>query len=87
MKIHTSPSTFNDYFNQIADSNLMNHENDLIQATLQHEHIYHIPEQWGNGVHRTHFLRKGFELSHSKMLFHEQSRLHEGLVRLIWSWR
>ncbi|MGW8958108.1 hypothetical protein [Paenibacillus sp. NPDC055715] len=42
----------------------MSHEKDPIQASTKHEHIYHIPEQWGDGVHRTHFLRKGFELSY-----------------------
>lgn len=44
MKIHNSPSTLNDYYNQIADSNLINDENDLTQSALKHEHIYHIPE-------------------------------------------
>ncbi|KJD44281.1 AraC family transcriptional regulator [Paenibacillus terrae] len=71
MKIHTDPSTFNDYYNEIADANFMSYEKDPIHASTKHEHIYQIPEQWGNGVHRTHFLRQGLELSYSKMLFHE----------------
>ncbi|WP_245240348.1 hypothetical protein [Paenibacillus peoriae] len=80
MKIHNSPSTLNDYYNQIADSNLINDENDLTQSALKHEHIYHIPEQWGSSVHSTHFLRKGFELSHSKMLFHDPVQITRRFV-------
>ncbi|MEB4783232.1 AraC family transcriptional regulator [Paenibacillus jamilae] len=71
MKTQTSPSTFNEYFNQIIDSNLMIHENSSTPAGIQHEHFYQIPEKWGDGIHRTHFLRNGLELSQSKMLFHE----------------
>lgn len=31
-------------------------------------------------MHRTHFLRKGFELSHSKMLFHDPVQITRRFV-------
>jgi hypothetical protein len=57
MKIHPPKSTFNDYYNHVADSMFVNSEDTYAQASS--ECIYRIPEEWGDGVHRTNFLRKG----------------------------